>query len=258
MATALITGASSGLGERFAYALGQEKYDLILVARRQDRLKAVAEEATRKGAHSTLLIQADLSERNAPEMVFQQVEGEHRTVDLLINNAGFGTSGKFHTLPIGRELEEIDLNVIALVALTRLFLPAMVSRRAGTVMNIASTAAFQAVPHMATYAATKAFVLSFSQALSIELSGTGVKVMTLCPGPTHTEFQQIANTQRARVPAFAYMDADTVVSQALSAMNRGRSLYVNGLLNSAMAGAVRFTPRQVVSRLAGSMFRLDS
>ncbi|HTY53611.1 MAG TPA: SDR family oxidoreductase [Candidatus Binataceae bacterium] len=258
MATALITGASSGLGERFAYALGQEKYDLILVARRKERLQSVAEEATRKGAHSVTVIQADLSERNAPQMVFQRIESDRITVDLLINNAGFGTSGRFYQLPLGRELEEIDLNVMALVALTRLFLPAMVARRGGTIMNIASTAAFQAVPHMATYAATKAFVLSFSQALSTELSGTGVQVMTLCPGPTHTEFQKIANTQRARVPAFAYMDADTVVAQGLSAMRRGKSLYINGLLNTAMAEAVRITPRQMVTRLAGSMFRLES
>lgn len=258
MATALITGASSGLGERFAYALGHDKYDLILVARRQNRLSAVAEEATRKGARSTMLIQADLSERNGPEMVFQRVESERRSVDLLINNAGFGTSGRFYQLPLGRELEEINLNVGALVALTHLFLPAMIARRSGTVMNIASTAAFQAVPHMATYAATKAFVLSFSQALSTELSRTGVQVMALCPGPTHTEFQKIANTQNARVPAFAYMDADTVVTQGLAALRRGRSLYVNGLLNTAMAGAVRFTPRQLVNKLAGNMFRIES
>jgi len=258
MATALITGASSGLGERFAYALGQEKYDLVLVARRQDRLSAVAEEATRKGAHSAVPIQADLSERNAPAMVFQRVESERLSVDLLINNAGFGTSGRFEQLPLGRELEEIDLNVNALVALTRLFLPPMVARRGGTVINVASTAAFQAVPYMATYAATKAFVLNFSQALSAELSGTGVNVMVLCPGPTHTEFQSVAKTQRARVPAFVYMDADTVVAQALAAARRGRSLYINGVLNTAMAEAVRLAPRPLVSRIAARMFRPSS
>jgi len=258
MATALITGASSGLGERFAYALGQEKYDLVLVARRQDRLSAVAEEATRKGAHLAVLIQADLSERNAPTMVFQRVESERLSVDLLINNAGFGTSGRFDQLPLGRELEEIDLNVSALVSLTRLFLPPMVARGAGTVINVASTAAFQPVPYMATYGATKAFVLSFSQALTTELSGTGVNVMALCPGPTHTEFQKVARTQRARVPAFAYMDPDTVVAQALAAARRGRSLYINGILNTAMAEAVRFTPRPLVSWIAGSMFRPSS
>lgn len=255
MATALITGASSGLGECFAYALGQEKYDLVLVARRQDRLNAVAEEATRKGAHSTVLIQADLSERNAPAMVFQLVESARLAVDMLINNAGFGTSGRFDQLPLGRDLEEIDLNVSALVALTHLFLPSMVARRTGIVMNVASTAAFQAVPYMATYAATKAFVLSFSQALSAELSGTGVNVMTLCPGPTHTEFQKVAHTQRARLPAFAYMDADTVVAQALTAARRGRSLYINGMLNAVMAEAVRFTPRVLIRKIAGNMFR---
>ncbi len=255
MATALITGASSGIGEQFAYALGQEKYDLVLVARRRERLDEVAAAARRKGAHSALVIQADLSERNAPAMVFQRIEGERLSVDLLINNAAFGTSGRFDQLALGRELEEIDLNVSALVALTRMFLPAMVARRAGTVINVASTAAFQAVPYMATYGATKAFVLSFSQALSAELSGTGVKVLALCPGPTHTEFQSVAHTRRARVPAFMYMDAATVVAQGLAAARRGRSLCINGILNTAMVESIRFAPRALVNRITAGMFR---
>jgi short-subunit dehydrogenase len=253
--SALVTGASAGIGESFAYALGREKYNLVLVARREDRLKAVADEAKRRGAASATIIQADLSERNAATMVFERIESQRLTIDLLINNAGFGTRGRFDQLPLGREIEEIDLNVTALVALTRLFLPQMVERRSGTIINVASTAAFQAVPYMATYAATKAFVLSFSQALSSEVAGTGVNVLVLCPGPTRTEFQQVAGTKLVRMPSFAYMDADTVVAQALAAARRGRSLYINGAINTAMAGAVRLAPRALVNWIAASMFR---
>ena len=255
MGSALITGASAGIGESFAYALGREKYNLVLVARREDRLKAVAEESIRRGAASATIIQADLSECNAAMMVFERIESQRLTIDLLINNAGFGTRGRFDQLPLGRELEEIDLNVAALVALTRLFLPQMVERRSGAIINVASTAAFQAVPYMATYAATKAFVVSFSQALSTEIAGTGVNVMALCPGPTRTEFQQVAGTKVVRMPSFAYMDADTVVAQALAAARRGRSLYVNGAINAAMAGAVRLAPRALVNWIAAGMFR---
>lgn len=255
MATALITGASSGLGERFAYALGREKYGLVLVARREDRLQDVAREAMSRGAGAVVVLQADLSQRSAPAMISERIEGERLEIDLLINNAGFGTSGRFDQLPLERELEEIDLNVAALAALTRLFAPPMVARGRGTIINVASTAAFQAVPYMATYAASKAFILSFSQALSRELAGTGVNVMALCPGPTHTEFQRVANTEHARMPWFAYMDAERVVAQALAAAARGKSLCINGALNFAMAEASRFAPRRLVSRIAGAMFR---
>ncbi len=255
MATALITGASSGLGERFAYALGREKYGLVLVARREDRLQDVAREAMRCGAGAVVVLQADLSQRSAPAMISERIEGERLEIDLVINNAGFGTSGRFDQLPLERELEEIDLNVAALAALTRLFVPPMVARGRGTIINVASTAAFQPVPYMATYGASKAFILSFSQALSRELAGTGVNVMALCPGPTHTEFQRVAHTEHARVPWFAYMDAERVVAQALAAAARGRSLCINGALNFVMAEASRFAPRRLVSRIAGAMFR---
>ena len=173
MATALITGASSGLGEQFAYALGREHYDLVLAARREDRLAAVAGRARTLGAGTVRVIRADLGLHETPAALYQQLTGDGVQIDYLVNNAGFGTSGKFHQLPPERELEEIELNVTSLVATTRLFLPAMVERRRGTVINVASTAAFQATPYMATYGATKAFVLSFSEAVAAELRGTG-------------------------------------------------------------------------------------
>lgn len=175
MPTALITGASSGLGEQFAYAFARDRYDLVLVARRTERLKAVAAKAQAIGANRAELIAADLGKRDAPGSIRQTLGDAHVQIDCLVNNAGFGTKGRFHRLPLERELEQVDVNIAAVVALTRLFAPAMVARGNGTIINVASTAAFQSVPYMATYAATKAFVLSFTEALAGELAGSGVK-----------------------------------------------------------------------------------
>ncbi|MGO9449922.1 MAG: SDR family NAD(P)-dependent oxidoreductase [Candidatus Binataceae bacterium] len=255
MATALITGASSGLGEEFALQLAREKYDLVLVARREDRLREVAERAKNAGAAKAAIIAADLSHADAAAEIHRRVTAENLAIDYLVNNAGFGTHGRFDRAPLDREIEEINLNVSALVALTRLFLPAMVEKRHGTVVNVASTAAFQPVPWMATYAATKAFVLSFSEALSSELTGTGVTVMALCPGPTRTEFQQVASVEDTGVPSFAYMDAATVVRQAIDAAGRGKAVKINGVVNLIMAESNRFAPRSLVRRIAGAMFR---
>ncbi len=164
-------------------------------------------------------------------------------------------TGDSTACPIEREIQEIDLNVTALVALTRLFLPPMVERRRGTIINVSSVGGFTPVPFMATYAATKAFVLSFSEALAEELNGTGVTVMALCPGATRTEFQKVARVEEARMPSFAYMSAETVVAQAIAAAKRGKSVYVNGAINKIMAEAPRITPRRLVAKIAGSMFR---
>jgi len=257
MATAIITGASSGLGEEFALQLAQERYDLVLVARREDRLRDVAEHAKKHGAPTTVVIPLDLGTPTAPAEIHRRVTESNLQVDFLVNNAGFGTRGRFDQMPLEREIEEINLNIVALVGLTRLFLPAMIERRRGTVINVASTAAFQPVPGMATYGATKAFVLSFSEALADELRGTGVTAMALCPGPTRTEFQGVANTEDAKMPRFAYMDAATVVRQAIAAAKRGKALKVNGTMNLLMAESTRFAPRFLVRRIAGAMFRND-
>jgi short-subunit dehydrogenase len=157
-------------------------------------------------------------------------------------------------LPLDREIEQIDLNITALVALTRLWLPDMIAARRGTIINVASAAGFQAVPHMATYAATKAFVVSFSLALHYELDGTGVGVMALCPGATRTEFQAVARNGDT-VPSFMYMEADTVVAQALRAARRNRSMYINGALNRVATEAQRLAPRSLVAKIAGMLYR---
>ena len=235
MAAALITGASSGLGEEFALQLARAKRELVLVARREDRLRDVAERAKQAGAPSATTISSNLGRANAAHEIHQQVSAAGIAVDYLVNNAGFGTHGNFAQAPLDREIEQINLNVSALVALTRLFLPGMVAAKRGHIINVASTAAFQPIPWMATYAATKAFVLNFSEALSSELQGTGVTVLALCPGPTRTEFQQVAGVEQSGVPSFAYMDAATVVRQGIDAARRGRALRINGFVNSLMA-----------------------
>ena len=255
MATALVTGASSGLGEEFARQLARQKYDLILVARREDRLKAVADEASRLGAAKVKVIAADLSGHESAAALHRQVTSAGIEVDYLVNNAGFGTRGRFDNLPIEREIEEIGLNVTALVALTRLFLPTMVAKRSGTIINVSSVGGFTPVPFMATYGATKAFVLSFSEALAEELKDAGVTVMALCPGATRTEFQKVANVDDAKMPSFAFMSAETVVTQAIAAAKRGKSVYVNGPINKMMVETTRLTPRKLVAKIAGAMFK---
>jgi uncharacterized protein len=255
MATALITGASSGIGEGFAYALARQNYDLVLTARREDRLNAVAARAREIGARHTEILATDLSRSGAPLELQARLAAIPMGVDYLINNAGFGTTGRFDRLPLTREIEEINLNVTAMVTLTRLFLPAMIERGRGTIINVASTAAFQPVPYMATYAATKAFVLSFTEAIGVETAGTGVRILALCPGPVHTEFQKVAKNENALMPSFVYLDADTVVRQALAAADRGRRVRINGILNTAGAFAVRLAPRALVAAIAGRLYR---
>jgi uncharacterized protein len=253
--SALITGASSGLGEQFAYALAQRKYDLVLTARRGDRLAAVAGKARKLGAGMVEIIEADLARRDAPAEIFAKIEGLRLGIDYLVNNAGFGSSGRFESLPLERELEEIDLNIAAVVAMTRLFVPPMLARNSGTIINVASTAAFQALPFMATYAASKAFVLNFTLALAGELAGTGVKVSALCPGPVRTEFQAVANNEHGRLPNFAYLDAETVVAQGITAAENGRSMHIAGVINFLTAQSTRLMPRSLISFVSRRIYR---
>jgi short-subunit dehydrogenase len=257
MDVALVTGASSGIGEQFAYVLAREGRDLVIVARRKDRLETVAEKARKEGAPHVRSIAADLSARDAPGALFESLRDDKISVDILINNAGFGTRGRFDRLALTRELEEIELNVNALVALTRLFLPAMVAAHRGTIINVASIAGFQPLPYMATYAATKAFVVSFTQAIAAELAGTGVNVSALCPGPVLTEFQAVAGITKVRFPSLGLVDPKTVAEDGLAAARRGKAVSISGRLNAAMTRAARFAPRGLVTRIAASVYRPD-
>lgn len=249
---ALITGASGGIGETFARHLAQRGYDLVLVARRKDRLERLAKELSSSRDSTVDVVQADLASDGAVSIVEERLRSGD--IDLLVNDAGFGTRGVFADLPLDRELEELDVNVRALVRLTHAALAAMIQRGRGAIINVASTGAFQPVPHMATYAATKAFVLHFSEALHEEVKRKGVTVTCLCPGPVRTQFQEVAGVDESRVPSIAWTDVDTVVKAALGAVSSRRAIAVPGVVNAVTAASIRFLPRFVVRRIAGSMF----
>ena len=248
---AWVTGASVGIGAAFARRLARDRYDLALVARDRERLATLAGELRREHGIRADVVAADLTDRAARAAVEAALEGDEG-LDLLINNAGFGTVGAFAGLDPDGEESEIALNVVALVRLTRAALPGMLRRGRGAVLNVSSLAAFQPGPHNATYAATKAFVNSFSEALHEELRGTGVRAMTLCPGFTHTEFQARAQIDVSGIPAAAWMSPEAVVDAALAGLQRGDVVCVPGTANWLMSSAVSAMPRALVRRVVGA------
>jgi short-subunit dehydrogenase len=253
MKTTLITGASSGIGEAFARRLSALGENVTLVARSEDKLASLCQELTRDGQAGADYVALDLTADGAAGRLFEETTGRGLEVETLINNAGFGSMGDFTSLDLGRELEMIDLNVKALVALTRLYLVPMRERKRGTILNVASTAAFQGVPFMATYAATKAFVLSFSEALWDENRPFGVHVMALCPGVTETNFFAAAHTDKP--PMRVAQTADQVVDTALKGLKRGKSHIISGWTNYIMTESERLVPRWIVARIAGKAMR---
>src|SRR5437762_11741811 len=220
---------------------------LVLVARRADRLESLARALRAAHGVEAHVLAQDLLRPGAVQAVLAEVDRRGLTVEWLVNNAGFGTGGRFDQLPVARELEEIRLNVEALVEFTGRCLPGMVARRCGSVMNIASMAAFGPMAYSATYGATKAFVLSFSEAIAAELRGTGVQVLCVCPGFTRTEFQEKAHIDASAVPGFFWMSAEEVEDQAVGALGRDTVL-VNGFMNSLATTTLRFVPRSLVAR----------
>ncbi len=250
---ALITGASYGIGEAFARRLAADGAHLIITARSRERLEALAGELRERHKVSVSVITADLVQPTAPEEIFKETERLGLQVDLLVNNAGFGAVGEFARLSLQRQLEMIQLNVTALVMLSHLYLQPMLKRRSGAIIQVASTAAFQAVPYFAIYAATKAFVLSFSEALWAECREHGVRVLGLCPGPTETHFQEVAGTARRRPPNM--QTAEEVVEVALRALASGRSHVISGFSNRLQKQLQRFVPRDVITRVAARIFR---
>lgn len=250
---ALITGASSGIGLAFAEKLAREGYDLIVVARRKDRLEELAH--LLHGAHKieVEVLAADLTQTAALRRVERQAAEANLT--LLVNNAGFGNAGAFADLDVDTEEEEIRLNVLALVRLTHAVLPGMVQRQIGTIINVSSIAGFQPGPFMATYGATKAYVTSFSEALSEELRGSGVYVQALCPGFTKTEFQERGGIDSSMVPQIVWMTAESVVDASLAAMKSKQVVCVPGLGNQVMSTATTLIPRGILRRLFGASMR---
>jgi short-subunit dehydrogenase len=244
----LITGASAGLGVEFARACAARGDAVVLVARRRDRLEALAAEL---GGEITL-IAMDLAGSDAPDRLFAEMESRGLTVQTLINNAGFGVTGRFASLALGRQREMIDLNVRTLTSLTHLALPGMIERGSGSILNVASTAAFQAGPGFAVYFATKAFVLSFTEALHQEVKSKGIAVTALCPGPTRTEFGEVAGVTSASFDRFS-ADAVNVVAAGLDGLRRNKAIVVPGLLNKATAQSNRFIPRWAMRRIVAGL-----
>ena len=244
----LITGASAGLGAEFARQLSKRGQRLVLAARRKDRLDALAAEVG-----NARTVEIDLSEPGAAARLVADVEAAGETVETVINNAGFGLRGKFADLDAAREREMIDLNCGALTDLCRSVVPGMIERKRGAILNVASTAAFQPGPKMAVYFATKAYVLSFTEALHEELKPHGIKVSALCPGPTRTEFGDVAGIASLGQFERLSMDAVPVVRAGIEGLDANKAVIIPGGTNKIGAWSTRFAPRSVVRKIAGSL-----
>lgn len=267
MPLALVTGASMGIGAVFAQQLADRHYDLILTARSADKLEAIAHDLRQNQGIQVTVIAGDLTDSALRQTLFNQAG----PIDLLVNNAGFGDYGPLATVDRANQQTMIQLNVLALVDLTQLFLPAMLSRQSGAIINVASIAAFQPMPYLSVYAATKAFVLSFSEALRAETRSQGIRVQCLCPGATETNFAAVSGLDRAFAKPDAQprsrpskgqpgvADAASVVSQSLAALDRDKSIVITGGLgNRLVAGLSKLTPYETIAGFVEGVFRPTS
>jgi uncharacterized protein len=254
--TALVTGASTGLGLEFARLLARDKQDLILTARNAKKLQTLAKELTQKEGVKVTVIPSDLSRPGSAQELFQKVQKKKLNIDVLVNNAGVGVGGDFFKNDWTAESAMLQLNMISLTELTKLFLKGMVERQKGKILNIASTAAFQAGPGMALYYASKAYVVSFSEGIYEELKGTGVSVTAFCPGPTKTEFDKRAGMGSAALFKTPLVkEAPEVAAMGYRAMMAGKPLAFAGLANWFLSFTTRFAPRQFAAWLAGRLNR---
>lgn len=252
--TGLVTGASSGLGTHFAELLARDGHDVIVVARSEERLVALKQKLEAAHGGTVHVLPADLADPAAPQRLFEQVTAKGLRVDVLINNAGFGSTGPFLELPLSKEAEMVEVNCTALLKLTHLFAGPMKARGSGRILNIGSTAGFQPGPFMATYYATKAFVVSFSEALADELNGTGVTVTCSCPGATGTEFSQRSGNDKNRLFTMQQpAKAEDVAAEAYRAMQAGTLLKVHGFANWLGVVGAQVGPRSMARKLARAM-----
>ncbi|MEM9542796.1 MAG: SDR family oxidoreductase [Cyanobacteria bacterium P01_E01_bin.42] len=257
MPTALITGATSGIGKAFADRLAEKSFNLVLLARNEIRLEKIARELRQKKGIQVKTIPFDLTESDAGKRVFETMQTDNTTVDWLVNNAGVGDYGVFEASDRDRQLDIVRLNILALTDLTHCFLPPMLEQRSGVIINVGSIASFQPMPYWATYGASKAFVLSFSEALRAEVRDRGVKVLALCPGPTQTAFFDRANfPQQTQSTGLSLADPDTVVQQAIEAIEADKQTIVGGasLLNFVV-NLQRFLPREWMIELLKQQFQ---
>src|ERR1051325_5392458 len=245
---ALVTGASGGIGEELARLFAADGHDLVLVARSEEKLRRLADEFESKHNIRARVVASDLSRADAPREIFDALEGEGVRVDALVNNAGIGSWGLFAETDLAQELELLQINVVALTHLTKLFLPGMLARRRGYVCNVASTAAFQPGPLMAVYYASKAYVLSLSEALANECEGTGVIVSALCPGPTETGFVAAAGMSESKLFDRGAMTAREVAEAGYRGLFAGKTIVIPGMRNALLAHTVGFMPRKLVTK----------
>jgi uncharacterized protein len=247
--TVLVTGASSGIGRDLARCFAADGSRLILLARRRQALQDLADELRQAHKTQSQVYTTDLSEPQAPKRLWEHLQSTGTKVDVLINNAGFGAHGAFVDLPLERQLEMLQVNIAAVTHLARLLLPGMIERRRGGILNVASTAGFQPGPGMAVYYASKAYVLSFSEAIAEEATGTGVAITTLCPGATATNFAAAADAKFSRLFKKSAMSSETVARIGHRAFRHGRFVVVAGRRNQLLAFLVRLGPRAVVRRI---------
>jgi short-subunit dehydrogenase len=250
---ALVTGASAGIGKALAEELAVGGANLVLTARRQERLESLAQQLRAKHKIQVQVFAADLTQASAPREIFEFTERKGLLIGLLVNNAGFGQYGELHSIEVEKLLDMVQVNCSAVVHLTRLYLPAMVQKRSGDVLIVASTASFQAVPYISTYAASKAFDLLLAEGLAEEMKPYGVRVCALCPGTTTSEFHEIAGhplTSKGR-----QQSAEAVARNGLKALAAGKSYVISGFGNYLGAQSERLVPRRLVTRIAAKMFR---
>jgi uncharacterized protein len=247
--TAVVTGASSGIGAEIARELARRGHNLTLVARREDRLRALADELGREHGVRAVVIAADVSTDEGRASMIDRLRADGRDVEVLINNAGYGSAGRFQELDGDKETQMVRINCEAVVALSAEYVPQMVARGRGAVLNVASTAAFQPLPRQATYSASKAFVLTYTEALTADLHGTGVTATALCPGPVPTEFGQVAGIDEGNwdtMPDFAKTTPEETAAAAVRGLEKGKRLVIPGALNHVSAAAGHYTPRSVL------------
>lgn len=247
--TVLVTGASGGIGYELAKIFAANGFDLVLVARQKDKLEKLAAEFRSQGVSARVLAK-DLSRPASPKEIFEEISNASVSIDILVNNAGVGVYGNFADTDLNRELELLQLNMVSLTHLTKLFLPGMIRRRSGKILNVASTAAFQPGPLMAVYFASKAYVLSFSEAVRNELKGTGVTLSLLCPGPTESDFQQVAGIDRQiKLFKLSMMNAQSVAQTAYEGLMKNKGLIVPGFVNKVGIFSLRLSPRPLTTAI---------
>ncbi len=251
--TTLITGASSGIGLELSRLFAQDGYDLVLVARSEQKLQSLAAELEQTHHVNVTVLPCDLSQPGAAQEVYHQVQEKGAQVDILVNNAGFGVFANLAEAKLEDNLQMIELNIASLTVLTHLFLPGMIQRRSGRILNVGSTGSFSPVPGMSVYAASKAYVLSFSEAIAEELRGTGVTVTALCPGVTITGFQARSGTGSSRLVKMGSMTAGQVARIGYDQLMHGKRVVIPGFANQLLIGSARFLPRWLVTSMSKLM-----